>query len=258
MPSYVHGYSEREAVRLQDQAGAVREFILHDTAYRPGELVLEAGCGVGAQTLTLASQSPGARFVSIDIAADSLAQAARAVGGAGLFALPCNERSFDHAFICYVLEHLADPAGALRAAARAVKPGGTITVIEGDHGSCFWHPETPESVAAWRCLVRAQAQLGGNSLIGRELYPLMAGAGLGEVRISPRMIYIDMNRPELKDSFVRKTIIAMVLGVREKALERGLISEAEWERGIADLNRVADSPEGVFIYTFFKGVGRVA
>jgi tRNA G46 methylase TrmB len=57
--TYVHGYTPREAQRLLDQAGTLAELFHHDTAYPPGSRVLEAGCGVGAQTVELARRSPG-------------------------------------------------------------------------------------------------------------------------------------------------------------------------------------------------------
>ena len=40
-----------------------------------GQNVLEAGCGVGAQTVILAKNSPEARFLSIDISEESLNKA---------------------------------------------------------------------------------------------------------------------------------------------------------------------------------------
>jgi hypothetical protein len=46
----------------------------------------------------------------------------------------------------------------------------------------------------------------------------------------------------------------MVEGVREQALAAGLVDAATWARGIAGLRRAAES-DGVFCYTFFKGVG---
>src|ERR1700730_3344191 len=56
--TYVHGYDHRENRRLQDQAGTLVELLHRDTQYPAGNRVLEAGCGVGAQTLTLALRSP--------------------------------------------------------------------------------------------------------------------------------------------------------------------------------------------------------
>ena len=54
-PDYVHGYSDRERVRLADQANILSELLHVDTAYPAGHVVLEAGAGVGAQTVTLAT-----------------------------------------------------------------------------------------------------------------------------------------------------------------------------------------------------------
>jgi ubiquinone/menaquinone biosynthesis C-methylase UbiE len=75
--TYVHGYQPREKERLQEQAGTLVDLLHSDTAYPPGSTVLEAGCGVGAQTVTLAQRSPRAWFTSIDISADSIAEARR-------------------------------------------------------------------------------------------------------------------------------------------------------------------------------------
>lgn len=262
--NYVHGYSDREAQRLVDQAGAVRELLHRDTTYPAGARVLEAGCGVGAQTVTLAARSPDAHFVCLDVSEDSLAAARATVEAAGstnvefhhgdLFHLPFDPESFDHVFICYVLEHLAQPAEALAALRGALKPGGTITVIEGDHGSCYFHPETASAMKAWQCLIDAQARLGGDSLIGRRLYPLLAGAGYREVRVSPRMVYADRGLPLTMEAFWGKTIIPMVAGVEAQAVELGLITPGDWRAGLADLRRVVDSDEGTCCYTFFKAL----
>ena len=73
--AYVHGYHSRESERLQAQAGSLVELLHSDTRYLAGSTVLEAGCGTGAQTVTLARNSPGARFTSIDHSASSLNEA---------------------------------------------------------------------------------------------------------------------------------------------------------------------------------------
>src|SRR2546428_3542142 len=71
---YVHGYDRRESLRLQDQAETLVDLLHSDTSYPEGSSVLEAGCGIGAQTIPLARNSPGARIVSVDISAASLAE----------------------------------------------------------------------------------------------------------------------------------------------------------------------------------------
>ena len=94
--------------RLHDQAATLVDLLHSGTAYPAGSGVLEAGCGVGAQTVTLARHSPQARLVSIDVSGRSVAEATRRLAAAGLtnvdfrqadiFALPFDAGSFDHIF----------------------------------------------------------------------------------------------------------------------------------------------------------------
>jgi SAM-dependent methyltransferase len=262
--AYVHGYHPRENERLQDQAGTLVDLLHSDTSYPPGSVVLEAGCGVGAQTVTLAQRSPRARFTSVDVSTDSLAQAKRAADEAGLtnvqfqqadiFALPFAPESFDHVFVCFLLEHLSRPAEALAILKRLLRPGGTMTVIEGDHGSTYFHPDSSAARKAIQCQVELQRLAGGNALIGRQVYPLMVEAGLEAVRVSPLMVYVDSSKPGLVDGFTRKTFTAMIEGVRESAIAAGMIDPQAFDTGVRDLHRTAE-PDGVFCYTFFKGVG---
>jgi SAM-dependent methyltransferase len=262
--SYVHGHGAREHRRLRDQADALLEVVHGGVAYPPGSTILEAGCGVGAQTCTLAARSPGARFTSIDVSAESLRRAALRLRAAGLrnvelrqadvMALPYRAGSFDHAFVCFVLEHLRDPVGALAALRRVLRPGGTITVVEGDHGLTVLHPDHPAAHAAIACQVQLQARAGGNALIGRQLYPLLAAAGFRDVRAEPRMVYVDGSRPALADGFTRKTFTAMIRGVRAPTLAAGFLDPATFDAGVRALERAA-RPDGVFCYTFFRAVG---
>jgi ubiquinone/menaquinone biosynthesis C-methylase UbiE len=262
--AYVHGYDPRESERLQDQAGTLVDLLHGDTAYPANSTVLEAGCGVGAQTVTLARRSPEARITSVDISAASVEEARRRVGEAHLanvevrqadiFALPFAPASFDHVFVCFVLEHLARPVQALATLRGLLRPGGTITVVEGDHGSTFFHPDSAAAHAAIRCQVELQRAAGGNSWIGRQIYPLMVRAGFGAVRVTPRMVYVDASRPDLVDGFTRKTFAAMIQGVREPAIAAGLAEPDAFDAGIRALHRTTE-PDGVFSYTFFKGVG---
>ena len=261
---YVHGYDRRESERLHDQAGALVNLLHSGTAYVPNSRVLEAGCGVGAQTVTLARSSPEARIVSIDVSAVSVGSARDRVEAAGsanvefmqgdIFDLPFPPASFDHVFVCFLLEHLAQPVEALRALMQVLKPGGTVTVIEGDHGSAYFHPDSAVAAAAIGCLVALQKMAGGNALIGRQLYPLLVSAGFEGVEVAPRVVYVDSSRPDLVEGFTKKTFTAMVEGVREAAISSGLVEPATFEAGISALNRTA-AEDGVFCYTFFKGVG---
>lgn len=264
MNDYVHGYSDREAGRLQDQADTLNRLLHHDTRYPAGSKVLEAGCGIGAQTVILARQSPDAHITSVDISRESLTLAREKTAAEGLdnvrfqvadiYNLPFADGSFDHIFICFVLEHLHHPIQALRCLRPLLRNAGSITVIEGDHGSFYCHPRSEAANLTVKCLIEVQQRLGGNALIGRELYPLLNRACYRNVRISPRLVYVDSSKPSLVDGFSKKTFIAMVEGVRNEALEMELIDAKTWDKGISDLYR-ATEPDGTFCYTFFKGFG---
>ena len=261
---YVHGYSEREERRLIDQATTLTDLLHRDTSYPSGDTVLEVGCGVGAQTVALARFSPEAKIVSMDISLESIEVAKKRVVNRGytnvtfhqadLYHLPFPDECFDHIFLCFVLEHIAAPQEALKYLKAKLKKGATITVIEGDHGSTYFHPKSREASKTIQCLIDIQAAMKGDSLIGRQLYPLLSQTGFENIAVSPRMVYVDSSKPELVKGFTVNTFIAMVESVRDRAIGMNLIDESTWEKGIKDLYATT-KPSGTFCYTFFKGFG---
>lgn len=95
--------------------------------------LLDAGCGEGIVTAWLADALSGATIAGVDVRSDALAQAAIRVPRAELCAadvhgLPYAASSFDLVVCTEVLEHVADPAGALRELARVARRGLVLTV----------------------------------------------------------------------------------------------------------------------------------
>ncbi len=261
---YVHGYSDRESMRLNDQADTLDNIIHYDSIFSKDSLVLEAGCGVGAQTKIIATKNPDSNFLSVDINDESINKAKELVKSSGIknvifkqadiFNLPFADETFDSVFICFVLEHLSNPLLALKELKRVLKKGGTMIAIEGDHGSTFFYPDSKYAYSAIDCQIQLQKQSGGNSNIGRELYPLFKSIELSDILVSPRMVYVDASRPQLVEGFIKNTFTAMIKGVGEKAIQQGIVDCSTFEKGIRDLYRTAES-DGVFSYTFFKGFG---
>ena len=68
-------------------------------------------------------------------------------------------------------------------------------VIEGDHGSTLFHPESALARRAIPAQVALQAAAGGDAMIGRRLYPLLVAAGFPHPRVEPRLVYVDGAKP---------------------------------------------------------------
>lgn len=265
MNKYVHGYSPLETNRLNDQADSLAELLHYDSLWPENSRILEAGCGVGAQTKTVAPMNKNSDFISIDISSESLNQASQLARSleinnvvfkqADIFDMPFEDEYFDHIFVCFVLEHLPNPVEALNNLKRVLKPKGTITLIEGDHGSAYFHPDSSEAKKAIQCLVLLQKQNGGDANIGRKLYPILEDAGFEGINVSARQVYVDDSNPRWVESFTKNTFTAMIQGISKEAIAQKLISEKEMEKGISDLFKTAEG-HGTFCYTFFKGIGK--
>jgi SAM-dependent methyltransferase len=227
--------------------------------------VLEVGCGVGAQTKILLRRNPGIRLTSIDISETSLQKARENVvaGGHGYVEFRkedimhpnMDHGAFDHVFVCFLLEHVESPVEALRNMLSLLREGGTITVIEGDHGSGLWTPESKASREAWNGLIRSQQMLGHDPNIGRRLFPIMHEAGVEIRYVEPRTVYADQSVPELLNGAVNQIITPMVFSAEVHVLENKLVEPEIWGKGLKDLSGIADHEKGTFCYSWFKGEG---
>lgn len=258
---YVHGYSSEEGERLNRQAGILSGFIHENAIYPPGSRVLEAGCGVGAQTIQLAQRNPEVAFVAVDYSADSLAIARERVealgldnvvfGHADIHALPFADSEFDGAFLCFVLEHLASPGDALHELRRVMRPGAKLCAFEGDHGTVLPQPDDPAIQRMVAAIAKLQSLEGGDACMGRRLCPLLMETGFRNVSVEPCVAYADATRPQWVEEFTVATITGMFAMQEAGVLSRGLLSEAEWRAGMRGMQR-ASRDDGTFAYTFFR------
>jgi SAM-dependent methyltransferase len=113
-----------------------RELLLGEA--RPGERVLDLGCGAGRFVAAL--QQAGADPVGVEIAEAALERARANAPGADLRlvepdgSLPLEHASVDLVWCSEVLEHVADTAHLLLEVRRVLRPGGRLLVTVPFHG----------------------------------------------------------------------------------------------------------------------------
>lgn len=261
---YIHGYTSQEAQRLYRQAELLAPILHADSNFAPGSKILEAGCGVGAQTKIIATKNPESELTAIDISSSSLALAKAATKSAGLYnvtflqadlhQLPFADNTFDVVIICFVIEHLAEPRLVLEELKRVLRIGGQLVAMEGDHGSTFFYPDSAAGQAVIAAQVQLQMMQGGSPNRGRSLYPLFAAAGFTQLVVAPRLLYVDGRDGGAGHAFIQETFVPMLEAVGPRVIDEGIIDSNTFQEGIQDLYHLV-TVEGVFCYTFFKASG---
>jgi SAM-dependent methyltransferase len=216
-------------------------------AGRPGERVLEVGCGSGALChLVAPGLRPGGEMVGVDVAPEMIAAARRYAEidphppaplpagerGAVRFEvgageeLPCGDAAFDAAFAARLLLHVADPLAVVREMARVVRPGGRVVLMDWDWETlAVTHPdrELTRRLLHWRC-----DHHGGDNWSGRKLLGYLLDAGLHNPTVIP---VVTLARDEAA------ALTGTLWRAAEAARDRGGITPDEHDAWVDELKR---------------------
>jgi SAM-dependent methyltransferase len=124
------------AVFFEEALAALPDLV---TELAGGADVIDLHCGGGRWLVAVARRFPAARLVGVESEPDSTARATRLVGEAGLesririeareVAAITHHAAFDLAYFQHALHEIKDPAAALAAAWRALRPAGRLLVL---------------------------------------------------------------------------------------------------------------------------------
>lgn len=187
--------SSDEMQRLDRQAAiyGTADDLAH-LALTPGDRVLDAGCGSGQISRTIARAVPMSEVTGFDREPRHLDHARRRAAAEGLtnvrcvegnlLAMPFEAGSFDVVWSKHVLQWMDRPVDALREMARVTRPGGRVLACNFDGFLLQHHPEdsvVQASVQRW--FDAARDAMGFDNWIGRKLPRMFLDAGLTDLRI---------------------------------------------------------------------------
>ena len=227
-------------------------------AARPGEIGLDVGCGAGHLACELAREvAPRGRIAAIDKSPQSVeASRARAanenladgidvrIGDATALEFP--DETFDFVVAVQVYSFVPNVSRAIEEAARVLRKGGRLLVLESDWDLCLWKSKDP---AFTRRMISARAETQfAHAYLPRDLHKLFRAAGLTLVDAHAFSI--------VETSYDPSSYGASVIGItRDSALKYGLPAAdvAAWEQ---DLRSRTQEGEWFFCLDRFVFTGK--
>ena len=174
-------------------------FIRDTVQPRPGQRILDVGCGTGTAEVKLSRlRISQLTVVAVDLLIDKVMQAratAQAhnmpvnLAAADACALPFGDASFDSAFCVAVLQHIRDVSRAVQELARVTRPGGRVVAVEPDNAGRYFFSSSEAGRRAYDSagqFFATLAQARGDSrdsAVGPQLPGLFAQCGIEPIRV---------------------------------------------------------------------------
>jgi ubiquinone/menaquinone biosynthesis C-methylase UbiE len=260
---YLHGFSPTEQARLVKHARLAESTIIRNIDYTGVQRLLEVGSGVGAQTEILLRRFPDLHVTGVDLSQSQLDAAAGRLGAMPWLAdryalrqadatdLPFEPRSFDGAFLCWVLEHVPDPARVLAEVRRVLAPGAPVYVTEVMNSSFLLDPYSPNTWRYWMAFNDYQYESGGDPFVGAKLGNLLLAGGFDEVTTEVKTFHFDNREPAR-----RKSMIAfweeLLLSAADLLIDAGKVTKETVDGLRREMHQVQKDPDAVFFYAFVQ------
>jgi SAM-dependent methyltransferase len=256
VPQYLHGTAPDEQRRLSALNRLLNESSLRETAVRPGERIVDFGCGLAQLTRDMARAS-GVRALGIERSPEQIAEGLRQAREAGEEALvelregdvlaPPLEAAewgaFDLAHARFVLEHVParSPLNVVRAMVRAVRPGGRIVLEDDDHWVLRFWPEPVECATLWRTYVETFTRNGNDAQVGRRTVALLHEAGARPSR--NRWIFFGGCAGDPHFPLLIENMLALFAGARKDMLAGGQLDAESFAAAVAAFSAWGRRPD---------------
>ena len=262
---YTHGHSAAvlSAHSRRGAADSAAYLLAHLNA---GMDLLDVGCGPASITADLAERVAPGRVVALDAAAGALEAARATLHERGLseqvevtcgdvMALPFEDASFDVVHAHQVLQHLADPVGALAEMRRVTRPGGIVAVRDAVYSAMTWFPE-PAGMEQWRSVYMATARAnGGEPDAGSRLLSWAREAGFTDVTASASTwcYATPADRAWQSQTWAQRCLTSF----GPQAVELGLADRADLEAMAQAWRQWGDSEDAWFVVVHGEVLARV-
>ena len=262
---YTHGHSAA-VLSAHSRRGAADSAAYLLAHLRAGMDLLDVGCGPASITADLAERVAPGRVVALDAAAGALEAARATLRERGLseqvevtcgdvMALPFEDASFDVVHAHQVLQHLADPVGALAEMRRVTRPGGIVAVRDAVYSAMTWFPE-PAGMEQWRSVYMATARAnGGEPDAGSRLLSWARAAGFADASASASTwcYATPADRAWQSQTWAQRCLTSF----GPRAVELGLADRADLEAMAQAWRQWGDSEDAWFVVVHGEVLARV-
>lgn len=265
---YLHGFSETEQQRLRAQAEFGEQSIYQNVNFSGVKNIIEVGSGVGAQTEILLRRFPKLHVTGIDLNDKQLAAAKHNLstvpGAQGRYDyqlmsadnIKFEANSFEGAFLCWILEHVPNPAQVLSEVRRVLRPGSEIVITEVMNSSFFLDPYSPNMWKYWMAFNDFQYAHAGDPFIGAKLGNLLTQVGFHQVKTEVKTWHFDNRMPSIRKQAIHYWS-DLLLSAADKLVEEKYVDEETVKKTKEELDKVANDPNAVFMYSFMQASARV-
>lgn len=260
---YFHGYSETEFNRLIHQAEFLSFKVFEHVDFKPGTVLLEPGCGVGAQTRVMLRRFPDLRIIAVDLSESAIktAEAGFPDDLRDRVEFHCADifnfnppQAVDGVFLCWMLEHISEPVPLLRRLLGCVKPGGFFIATEVQNNSLQVYPPQAKLEKYWNAYNTLQQSIGGDPFVGLKIPAYLheaAAEKIESVNARPGMFLNDARDREALGKMLDYWL-NLLESARESLENKGLIEPGFFAAMKKQMQEVEALDCGLFSYTFIQ------